>query len=103
MFCPKCGAKMIVRNNSMYCEAGQMMLSKTLYARFQARFIERVPEEPLLRRVTKPKGNFCCPGCGKRLKFVDGYLACPDGHGSINDSVFDLNVIHAHDKLPNER
>lgn len=103
MFCPKCGAKMIARNNSMYCEAGQMMLSKTLHARFQARFIERVPEEPLLRRVTKPKGNFCCPGCGKRLKFIDGYLACPDGHGSINDSVFDLNVIHAHDKLPNER
>ena len=104
MFCPKCGNKMIAKNNSMYCEAGQMMLGKTLYTRFQARFIERVPEEPLLRRVSKPKRNFCCPACGKRMKFIDGYVACPDGHGSINDCIFDLNISHAHDRIPgNER
>lgn len=102
MYCPKCGAKMVPRNNSMYCEAGQMLLSKTLNARFQARFIDCVPEEPQLSRANKPKGSWYCPGCGKRLKFVGGYLQCPDGHGSINDSVFDLNVLHAHDRVPGQ-
>jgi hypothetical protein len=93
---------MVPKNNSMYCEAGQMMLSKTLYARFQARFIEHIPEEPLLRRVNKPRGQFFCPGCGKHLKFTGGYLTCPEGHGSINDSLFDLNTLHAHDKTANK-
>jgi len=93
---------MIARNNSMYCEGGQMMLGKTLFVRFQSRFIERVPEEPLLRRMNKPRGQFFCPSCGKRLKFADGYLACPEGHGSLNDSVFDLNMLHAHDKIKGE-
>jgi len=100
MYCPKCGDKMIARNNSMYCEAGQMMLGKTLYVRFQSRFIEHIPEEPLLKRLNKPKGQFFCPGCGQRMKFIDGYLTCPAGHGSLNDCVFDLNLLHAHDKVP---
>jgi hypothetical protein len=99
MYCPKCGNKMVSKHNSMYCEAGQMMLGKTLFARFQARFVEHVPEEPLLRRVSKPRGQFFCPDCGKPLKFIDGYLACPDGHGSLNDCLFDLNTLHAHDKV----
>ena len=86
----------------MYCEGGQMMLAKTLFVRFQSRFVEHVPEEPLLRRVSKPRGLFFGPGCGKRLKFADGYLACPDGHGSLNDCVFDLNMLHAHDKVKGE-
>jgi hypothetical protein len=34
------------------------------------------------------------------MKFIDGYLACPAGHGSLNDCVFDLNLLHAHDKIP---
>ncbi len=99
MYCPKCGAKMAPKNNSMYCEGGQMMLSKTLFARLQARFVEHIPEEPLLRRLNKPRGQFFCPGCGKPMKFIDGYLICPDGHGSLNDCVFDLSTLHAHDRI----
>ena len=105
MYCPKCGDKMIPQNNTMFCERGGMLLSKTLYARFQARFLERVPEEPLLQRINRPKGNWFCPACGKPMKFSDGYLTCPDGHGSINDSIFDLNSLNPHDRTnpPNPR
>ena len=82
---------MISKNSSMYCERGKMLLTHTLYARFNARFIERVTEEPLLQRTQNPRGRFFCPACGQRMKFVGGYVQCPDGHGSINDSIFDLN------------
>ena len=99
MYCPKCGDKMIPKNNSVYCERGQMMLSKTLYARFQGRFIERIVEEPLLQRLNKPKGLWFCPACGQRMKFINGYLVCPDNHGSLNDCLFDLNSMHAHDRV----
>ena len=83
MHCPKCGDKMIPKNSSMYCERGKMMLTHTLYARFNARFIERVTEEPLLQRTQNPRGRFFCPACGQRMKFVGGYVQCPDSHGSI--------------------
>ena len=33
MHCPKCADKMIFKNNSMYCERGNMLLTHTLYAR----------------------------------------------------------------------
>ena len=74
MHCPKCGDKMIPKNNSVYCERGNMLLTRTLYGRFNARFIEHVPEEPLLRRTQPPHGRYFCPACGQRLKFYDGYL-----------------------------
>ena len=99
MHCPKCGDKMIPKNNSMYCERGNMLLSRTLYARFQSRFIERVPEEPLLQRVSRPKGQWFCPACGRRMQFNQGNLACPDGHGALNDCLFDLNSLHPHDRI----
>ena len=99
MYCPKCGDKMIAKNNSMYCERGGMLLSKTLYARVNNRFIEHVPEEPLLRRTQKPKGQFFCPACGQHMKFYDGYLQCPSGHGSLNDCIFDLNMLCPHDRV----
>ena len=99
MHCPKCGDKMVFKNNSMHCERGNMLLTHTLYARFNARFVENVPEEPLLRRTQNPRGRFFCPGCGQRLKFSDGYVQCPDSHGSINDVIFDLNQLCPHDRV----
>lgn len=98
MYCPKCGGKMVPKNNSMFCERGNMLLSKTLYARFQSRFVEHTPEEPLLRRMSMPRGHFFCPACGTRMKFFGGNLACPNGHGALNDCIFDLNMMHAHDR-----
>ena len=71
MHCPKCGDKMIFKNNSMYCERGNMLLTHTLYARFNARFVEKIPEEPLLQRMQNPRGRWFCPACGQRLR-IDG-------------------------------
>jgi hypothetical protein len=33
------------------------------------------------------------------MKFINGYLVCPDNHGSLNDCLFDLNSMHAHDRI----
>jgi hypothetical protein len=90
---------MIPKNNSMYCERGNMLLPKTLYGRFNARFIEHVPEEPLLQRMQSPRGRYFCPACGQRMKFSGGYMQCPAGHGSLNDSIFDLNQLCPHDRV----
>ncbi len=90
---------MIPKNNSMFCERGNMLLTKTLYGRFNARFIEHVPEEPLLRRMQPPRGRYFCPACGQRMKFSDGYVQCPAGHGVLNDSIFDLNQLCPHDRV----
>ncbi len=99
MHCPKCGDQMVPKNNSMFCERGNMLLTKTLYGRFHARFIEHVPEEPLLQRTQNPRGRFFCPACGQRMKFAGGYVQCPAGHGSLNDSIFDLNQLCPHDRV----
>ena len=90
---------MTSKNSSMYCERGKMLLPHTLYGRFNARFIERVTEEPLLQRTQNPRGRFFCPECGQRMKFAGGYVQCPAGHGSINDSIFDLNMLCPHDRV----
>jgi hypothetical protein len=33
------------------------------------------------------------------MKFFDGYVHCPDGHGSLNDAIFDLNQLCPHDRV----
>jgi hypothetical protein len=37
------------------------------------------------------------------MKFAGGYVQCPDGHGSINDSIFDLNQLCQHDRVENQK
>ena len=61
--------------------------------------MEKVPLVAQLGMTLLPRGRFFCPACGQRLKFSDGYLLCSEGHGSINDSIFDLNQLCPHDRI----
>ena len=80
MHCRKCDNKMILKNNSMYCQRSHM-----------------------LPRTQNPRGRFRCTACGQHMKFTGGYLQCPAGHDSLNDSIFDLNQLCPHDRVENQK
>lgn len=104
MFCPKCGALLIpredtyIREGTFYCAPGDMWLSGRMACILKLRYDAPEgdqPQSPLPAFNREFHGSLLwyCPGCGVRL---NEHLECPRCGKHVRDLVYHLIELHPH-------
>jgi uncharacterized Zn finger protein (UPF0148 family) len=97
MFCPKCGAVFVEKEDTLVCPAGEMPLARVLLVALKERFDGRGSPGEDSPLPTSVGGPWFCPGCGVQMVESDRHLRCPDcGRGLSWKMVYWLVERHPH-------
>jgi hypothetical protein len=94
VFCPKCGAPMIVKDGTFRCVPGEMQLSKNLHDGLSEVFVTRT-------RKARPHalnwgGGWFCPGCGIAAAADKEHVQCQSCGEYLDEFLYALIERHPH-------
>jgi uncharacterized Zn finger protein (UPF0148 family) len=96
MFCPKCGEQLTSHAGELFCERGQMGLSRNLENGFTECFVARARRSSRKPFGFRVGGTWFCPGCGVKMIEDAGLVSCPACQESLNEFIPPLIELHPH-------